>query len=174
MYGPRRVPARAAPDTDIAPTPGKAPLHGGPATAGAPPTALPAARPGYIFALDIEIGMTMISEFEQLVMLALMRLGEEAYGVPVQEEIERRTGRSVSAGTVDRALLRLETKGLVVSWEGEPTPERGGRRKRHYRVLAEGRQLVADSLAALGRMAEGIEGLPRLGRPGLARGRRGG
>lgn len=101
----------------------------------------------------------ILGEFEQLVMLALMRLGEAAYGVSVQEEIERRGGRSVSAGTVYRALLRLEAKGFVESFEGEPTRERGGRRKRHYRVLPEGRRVVAESLAVLGRMAEGLEGL---------------
>lgn len=102
----------------------------------------------------------MLGEFEQLVMLALMRLGELAYGVRVQEEIERRGGRSVSAGTVYRALLRLEAKGYVESWEGEPTRERGGRRKRHYRVLPEGRQVVGESMAVLGRMADGLAGVP--------------
>jgi DNA-binding PadR family transcriptional regulator len=101
---------------------------------------------------------TILGEFEQLVLLALLRLGEAAYGVTVLEEIERRSGQAVSAGTVYRALLRLESKGLVESWEGEPTAERGGRRKRHYRVLAEGRVVLAQSLAVLGRMAEGLEG----------------
>jgi DNA-binding PadR family transcriptional regulator len=112
----------------------------------------------------------VLGEFEQLVLLALMRLGKDAYGVSVQEEIERRSGRPVSAGTVYRALLRLESKGLVASWEGEPTPERGGRRKRHYRVLPEGRQAVGDSLAVLGRMVAGLEGLPDVppGRGGAA------
>ena len=104
----------------------------------------------------------MLGEFEQLVLMALMRLGEDAYGVSVQEEIERRSGRTVSAGTVYRALLRLESKDLVSSWEGEPTPERGGRRKRHYRVLPEGRRVVAESLAVLGRMAEGLGIVPDL------------
>ncbi len=115
----------------------------------------------------------MIGEFEQLVLLALMRLGEDAYGVTVQEEIERRSGREASAGTVYRALLRLEEKGWVESWEGEPTAERGGRRKRHYRVLPEGRQVVAESLEVLGRMADGLEGLPSL-RPQGAGGSRAG
>jgi len=100
----------------------------------------------------------MLGEFEQLVLLALLRLGEAAYGVTVQDEIERRSGRQVSAGTVYRALLRLEEKGLVESWEGEPTAERGGRRKRHYRVLAPGRSAVAESLRVLGEMARGLEG----------------
>jgi len=105
---------------------------------------------------------SILGEFEQLVLLALLRLGADAYGVTVQEEIERRSGRAVSAGTVYRALLRLESKAMVESWEGEPTPERGGRRKRHYRVLPEGRRTVVDSLAVLGRMAEGLEDLPSL------------
>ncbi|MGD8278828.1 MAG: helix-turn-helix transcriptional regulator [Gemmatimonadota bacterium] len=110
----------------------------------------------------------VLGEFEQLVLMALMRLGEDAYGVSVQAEIERRSGRSVNAGTVYRALLRLESKGLAESWEGEPTPERGGRRKRHYRVQPEGRRVVAESLAVLGRMAEGLSGLPEV--PDTSRG----
>ena len=115
----------------------------------------------------------MLGEFEQFVMLALMRLGEDAYGVLVQEEIEWRSSRPVSAGTVYRALLRLETKELVESWEGEPTAERGGRRKRHYRVLPAGRRALSDSLEALGRMMDGLEGLSGLRPSGAGGGRRG-
>ena len=68
----------------------------------------------------------MLGEFEQLVLLAVLRLGDDAYGVPVLAEIERATGRSPTLATVHTTLSRLEAKGLVVSRLGEPTPQRGG------------------------------------------------
>jgi DNA-binding PadR family transcriptional regulator len=100
-----------------------------------------------------------LGEFEQLVLLALVRLGEHAYGVSVHEEIEQRAGRAVTLGAVYKTLARLEAKGLVAAFTGDPTPERGGRRKRHYRVLPAGRQALARSMATLRRMTVG---LPRL------------
>ena len=100
-----------------------------------------------------------LGEFEQLVLLALVRLGDEAYGVTVHQEIEERTGRSVALGAVYKTLARLEAKGLVGAYVGEPTAERGGRRKRHYRVQLSGRRALARSVAALRQMTLG---LPRL------------
>jgi DNA-binding PadR family transcriptional regulator len=100
-----------------------------------------------------------LGEFEQLVLLALVRLGDEAYGVTVHQEIEQRTGRSVALGAVYKTLARLEAKQLVGAYIGEPTAERGGRRKRHYRVLPAGRRALVRSVAALRRMTLG---LPRL------------
>ena len=94
-----------------------------------------------------------------LVLLALLRLGDEAYGVTVHHEIEERTGRSVTLGAVYKTLARLEAKALVGAYVAEPTPERGGRRKRHYRVLPAGRRALARSVAALRQMTLG---LPRL------------
>ncbi|HXI21192.1 MAG TPA: helix-turn-helix transcriptional regulator, partial [Gemmatimonadales bacterium] len=76
-----------------------------------------------------------LGDFEQLVLLALVRLGPEAYGVRVRDEIARRAGRAVSLGSVYKTLLRLEAKGLVATRAGEPTPERGGRRKIYYHLL---------------------------------------
>ena len=98
-----------------------------------------------------------LGEFEQLVLLALLHLGEEAYGIRVRAELERRAGRRVSLGTVYTTLARLEAKGLVESRIGDPTPERGGRRKKHYLVVAAGRRALRQSLAALRRMARGLD-----------------
>ena len=101
-----------------------------------------------------------LGEFEQLVLLALLRIGEEAYGVTVHQELEARTGRDVALGAVYKTLARLEAKGLIAARLGEPTAERGGRRKRHYLVLATGRHALARSLAALRRMTTGVDVLP--------------
>lgn len=103
-----------------------------------------------------------LGEFEQLVLLALLRLGERAYGIAIRDEIVARTGRRVSLGAVYKALIRLETKAMVRSWMGEPTAERGGRRKKHYEVLPAGRRTVEASLAAIRSMAQGIEPLPEI------------
>jgi PadR family transcriptional regulator len=99
----------------------------------------------------------MLGDFEQLVLLALVRLGDEAYGIAVQDEIARRARRSVSLGAVYKTLIRLEDKGLVASWVGEPTARRGGRRKKHYRILAAGTAELRRSMAALRGMARGLE-----------------
>jgi DNA-binding PadR family transcriptional regulator len=90
-----------------------------------------------------------LGEFEQLVFLALVRLGADAYGVAVRDEIEQQTGRDVTLGAVYTTLLRLEHKGFVSSRLGDPTPQRGGRRKKYYRPLAAGRRELAASLRAL-------------------------
>ena len=79
-----------------------------------------------------------MGNFELMVMLALIRLGDEAYGVPISQEIEERSGRDVAIGSVYAALERLERKGLVASKLGEATPERGGRAKRYFRVTGKG------------------------------------
>ena len=97
-----------------------------------------------------------LGEFEQLVLLALVRLGTEAYGVAIRDEIEQRTGRNVALGAVYTTLLRLEDKRLVATRLGEPTPQRGGRRKKYYRPLAAGRRELATSLDALRSMTRGL------------------
>jgi PadR family transcriptional regulator PadR len=98
-----------------------------------------------------------LGEFEQLVLLALVRLGEDAYGVSVQREIADRTRRNTSFGTVYTTLSRLETKGFVTSVIGEPTPERGGRGKKHFRISAPGRRALQRSLTALRTMVRGLD-----------------
>lgn len=97
-----------------------------------------------------------LGEFEQLVLLALLRLGTEAYGVAIRDEIERQTGRSVALGAVYTTLLRLENKRMVAARLGEPTPQRGGRRKKYYRALASGRRELAASIEALRSMTRGL------------------
>ncbi len=98
-----------------------------------------------------------LGEFEQLVLLALLRLDREGYGVTVQAELARHGSRQVSLGTVYKTLLRLESKGLVAARVGEPTPERGGRRKKHYAVTAAGRHALTRSLSALRRLSRGLD-----------------
>lgn len=99
-------------------------------------------------------------EFEQMVLVALLHLGEDAYGVPVVDEIHRRTGREVLRPAVYVALRRLEKKGLVQSRMGEPRAERGGRARKHYTVTTSGLRLVRDARAAWLSMWDGLQ--PRL------------
>jgi DNA-binding PadR family transcriptional regulator len=97
-----------------------------------------------------------LGEFELMVMLALMRLGDEAYGVPISHEIERRSGREVALGSVYAALERLEAKGLVASRLGEATAERGGRAKRYFKVTADGLRGVRETRKALTNLWSGL------------------
>lgn len=87
---------------------------------------------------------------------AVLRLHPEAYGVRIRDEIEDRTGRSCSVGAVYTTLRRLQQKGFVRSWEGEPTPERGGRSKRLYAAEPEGVQALETTLEDYARMVRGI------------------
>ena len=87
-----------------------------------------------------------LGEFEQLILLALVRLGPDAYGATVRREIEEHAGREVSISAVYTTLERLEQKGLVRSRIGEPTPERGGRRRRHFELLPLGARSLARRL----------------------------
>jgi PadR family transcriptional regulator PadR len=98
-----------------------------------------------------------LGEFEHIIVLALLRLEEKAYGVTVRQEIESRTRREVSVGAVYSTLDRLERKGYVKSYLGDPTPERGGRSKRFFRVTAKGVVAVNRTHRALQRMAEGLD-----------------
>lgn len=99
----------------------------------------------------------VLGEFEQLVMLTVLRLDDGAYTAAVRQELLERANRDVSPGAVFTTLERLESRGLVASRYGEPTPERGGRRKRYYRLRAEGRRALARSLDTMRRVAEGLE-----------------
>ena len=95
---------------------------------------------------------TFLGEFEQLLLLALRGAGE-TYGVEIRKSIEERSGRTVAPGAIYTALDRLERRGLVVSRLGEPTAQRGGKRKRYYRLEAAGDKLLRESQRALARMA---------------------
>jgi PadR family transcriptional regulator PadR len=97
-----------------------------------------------------------LGEFEHIVVLALLRLSDRAYGVTVRQEIEARISREVSIGAVYATLDRLEAKGYVKSQIGEPTPERGGRSKRFFRVTAKGVAAVNRTHRALLSMTEGL------------------
>jgi PadR family transcriptional regulator PadR len=101
--------------------------------------------------------MRHVGEFELLVMLAVLRLGPGAYGVTVREELERETSRTLGLGTIYKTLGRLEAKGYLRSRTGEPTPERGGRRKKLYKVTASGLATIQSSLADLRRLAAGLK-----------------
>jgi DNA-binding PadR family transcriptional regulator len=93
-----------------------------------------------------------LGEFELTVMLVLISLGTGAYGVPISRELERQSGREVSVGSVYAALERLERKGLVSSSLGEPTPERGGRAKRYFRVTQKGLRQIHETRQLLTRL----------------------
>ena len=98
-----------------------------------------------------------LGEFEQLVLVALVRLGPEAYGATVRREIESRTGREIAISAVYTTLERLEGKGLVRSRVGEPTAERGGRRRRHFELLPLGARALKVAYDAFTGMTAGLE-----------------
>ena len=103
--------------------------------------------------------MTMpeiIGDFEQRILFALVHLGSDAYGVTIRDEIEARTGRAISAGALYTALDRLEKRGLVDSRLGDPTPQRGGKRKRLYTVQPAGERALAEIYESLRLMADGL------------------
>jgi DNA-binding PadR family transcriptional regulator len=102
-------------------------------------------------------GPAYLGEFEHIVLLAVLQLGDTAYGVTVRQEIKTRTGRDVSIGAIYATLSRLETKGLVKSRAGEPTPDRGGRAKRLFRVTAHGVRSANEAQRVLARMLDGLE-----------------
>lgn len=93
-----------------------------------------------------------IGEFEELVLLAILNQGDKAYGVTIRQALEDATDRSVTIGSLYTTLSRLEEKGLVESWVGEPTAERGGRAKRHYKVRGSAEFLLKEVQAARRRL----------------------
>ncbi len=103
-----------------------------------------------------------LGEFEQLVLLAIIRLADtgDVYGMPIVDEIERRTKRSVARAAVYITLRRLEQKGLVESWMSEHTQERGGKARRCVKVTRAGLQTLRDSRDAVDQMWSGLD--PRL------------
>ena len=98
-----------------------------------------------------------LGEFEFLVMLAVLRLGDHAYAVPIVDDIVERTGRTPSRASVYVTLQRLEDAGLVESRRSEPLPERGGKSRKYVRLLPEGERLVRVTRSSLERMWDGIE-----------------
>ena len=98
-----------------------------------------------------------LAEFEQYVLLSLVRLGDEAYGAAIRREIEERTGRPVSIGAVYATLGRLADKELVESWMSEPLPVRGGRSRKHFRLTERGDETLKHTVGMLSRMLDGLE-----------------
>ncbi|MGH7481950.1 MAG: PadR family transcriptional regulator [Longimicrobiales bacterium] len=102
-----------------------------------------------------------LGEFEQLVLLAILHLDGDVYGVPIVDEIERRTGRTVSRAAVYVTLRRHEKKSLISSWMSEPTPERGGKARRCVKVEPAGLDALRESRRVLDDMWRGLD--PALG-----------
>ena len=101
-----------------------------------------------------------LGEFEQIVLLSVLRLREQAYGVTILGEIAAHTGRNPAPGALYTTLHRMEDKGLITFRDGSPTPERGGRAKRFVTVTGEGRAALASAQAAYRSLLEGLDLLP--------------
>ena len=101
----------------------------------------------------------LLTDFELMILLAILRVGEEAYGVPVAREIEAVTGRTVTRASIYAALDRLARMGLVTSTLGDPTPQRGGKAKRFLRVTGKGVRAVKDTKQAFTTLWRGIPAL---------------
>ncbi len=100
-----------------------------------------------------------LGSLEHIVLLAVMRLGSDAYGMTVRREIESATGRDISIGAVYATLTRLESKGFINSYAGEPTAERGGRAKRYFRMTADGTSALRNTHEIILKMSAGLKGL---------------
>jgi PadR family transcriptional regulator len=99
----------------------------------------------------------LLGGFESVLLLAILRLGDDAYGVTIRRELRERAHKDVAVGAIYTGLDRLERKGFVESWLGEPTAERGGRAKRFYRVTAAGLRAWRDTQGAVARLLDGLE-----------------
>ena len=99
----------------------------------------------------------VLGDFEQLVLLGVLRLRDEAYGAAIRQEIHARSGRDVSINAVYTTLDRLEDKGLLRSWTGDPTPQRGGRRRKFYALKPSGVAALRQAYHAFTAMADGFE-----------------
>ena len=97
-----------------------------------------------------------LGEFEHIVLLSLLRLSDGAHGAMIRTEIESVTGRSSAIGAVHATLWRLERKGLVSSWIGEPTAERGGKAKRHFKIESAGLNALKEARTTLERLHAGL------------------
>jgi PadR family transcriptional regulator PadR len=115
---------------------------------------------GYFIAIvELMAERSYFGELELMLLLAVIQLGEEAYGVPIARQIEKFRGKEVAVGSVYAALERLEAKGLITSMLGDPTPERGGKAKRFFRVTKEGLRQVHETRSVLTRLWQAIPDL---------------
>lgn len=122
----------------------------------APPNSLDTFPVYYYFVVHMKPDRSL-GEFEQIVLLAVLRLGDEAYGVTILGEIAAKTGRNPSPGALYTTLHRMEDKGLVTFRDGSPTPERGGRAKRFVTVTREGRTALASAQSAYRSLLDGLD-----------------
>lgn len=97
-----------------------------------------------------------LGQFEEILLLAILSLGEQAYGAKIRQAVEEAMEKSVAIGAVYTTLDRLERKGYVSSWQGEATPERGGRAKRYFRVQGAGMQALNDTSGARRKLSVGL------------------
>jgi PadR family transcriptional regulator PadR len=109
----------------------------------------------------VPMSRARLGERELLVMLALVRLGDDAYGVSIRQEIERRSGHDVAIGAVYAALVRLAEKRLVTSSLSDPLPMRGGRARKHWRLTAAGERATRDAATSITSMLDGLSLAPR-------------
>lgn len=100
-----------------------------------------------------------LGSLEHIVLLAVIRLGANAYGMTVRREIESATGRDISIGAVYATLVRLESKGFIRSHAGAPAPERGGRAKRYFRTTADGESALRTTHEIIVKLSAGLKGL---------------
>jgi PadR family transcriptional regulator PadR len=100
---------------------------------------------------------SVLGDFEQIVILAILRLDDAAYGAAIRQEIAAHTDRDPAPGALYTTLDRLEEKGLVTSTFGDPTPERGGRAKRYFRVSALGVRAITNAQQAYRRLLDGLQ-----------------
>ena len=98
----------------------------------------------------------VLGGFETLLLLAVIRLDGQAYGINVREELKKQAGKDVAVGAIYTGLGRLAQKGFVESWAGDPTPERGGRAKRFYRVTASGIRAIKETQSAIRKLSSGL------------------
>ena len=97
-----------------------------------------------------------LGEFEEVVLLAILRLRDNAYGVTIRQTVEEVAERPTSIGAIYTTLERLEQKGFISSWQGEPTPERGGRAKRYFKIEGAGVQALNAAHRTRTRLQEGL------------------
>lgn len=115
--------------------------------------------PYFFSIIELMADRRYLGEFELMLLLAVIHLGEDAYGVPISRELERYRGRDVSVGSIYAALERLETKSLVVSSLGDSTPERGGKAKRYFRITNDGLRQVHETRRVLTKLWQTIPDL---------------
>jgi PadR family transcriptional regulator len=119
-------------------------------------------RADFLTIVELMTDRSYLGELELMLLLAVIQLGDEAYGVPIAAELEKHRRRDVSVGSVYAALERLEAKELVTSNLGSPTPERGGKAKRYFRITKEGLRQVNETRRVLTGLWQSIPELKRI------------